>query len=130
MPTGKITDHFSWEEAKCRCGQCTGWGGNAVESEIVETAHWAEEVRAALGNLPMRVNSWYRCERHNREIGGAASSQHLLGKAIDFGIKTLSPATVQKMLIARWPDLVRGLGSYRGWSHIDRRDGEPAKWRG
>lgn len=130
MPTGDITEHFTWEEARCRCGQCTGWGGNTVESEIRETAEWAEKVRAALGNVPMRVNSWYRCPAYNRRIGGVQNSQHILGKAIDFSCRSLSPATVQKMLIPRWPELVRGLGSYRGWTHIDRRDGEPAKWRG
>lgn len=130
MPEGRITPHFTWEEARCKCGSCTGWGGNAIESEIRETAEWAEEVRKALGNVPMRINSWYRCRAHNQQIGGAPNSQHLLGKAIDFSVKTLSPRTVQVTLRPRWPDLVRGLGSYSGFTHIDRRDGEPEKWRG
>jgi len=78
----------------------------------------------------MRVNSWYRCAAWNKQVGGATNSQHLWGKAIDFTLKDLSPATVQKMLKARWPNLIKGLGSYRGFTHIDRRDGEPALWRG
>lgn len=130
MPTGAITEHFSWGEARCQCGKCTGWGDPHIEDSIRQTAEWAEEVRAALGNWPMRVNSWYRCAAWNKQVGGATNSQHLWGKAIDFTLKDLSPATVQKMLKARWPNLIKGLGSYRGFTHIDRRDGEPALWRG
>lgn len=130
MPQGQITEHFTWEEARCRCGACDGWGGPAIEAEIRRTAEWAEEVRLALGSVPMRVNSWYRCPAWNRHVGGVPNSQHLRGKAIDFSVKTLSPATVQKSLRPRWPELVKGLGSYAGFTHIDRRDGEPARWRG
>jgi len=127
--TGNITPHFTWEEARCHCGRCSGWGDGATQAAIRETATWAEKVRNALGNLPMRINSWYRCPAYNKAIGGASNSQHLLGKAIDFGTKTLSPRTVQSILRKR-RDLVIGLGAYSGFTHIDRRDPPPATWRG
>ena len=38
--------------------------------------------RAAWG-APVRVNSGYRCEAHNKEVGGATASRHLLGCAAD-----------------------------------------------
>ena len=129
MPEGAITEHFTWAEARCHCGECPGWGNSTTQAAIRRTAEWAEEVRAALGNVPMRVNSWYRCPAYNRKIGGASNSQHLLGKAIDFGTKTLSPRTVQNILSGR-RDLVVGLGRYRGFTHIDRREPPPATWRG
>lgn len=127
MPSGHITPNFTWEEARCRCGGCEGWNG--LEDAVRATAEWAEKVRLALGGLPMHVNSWVRCEKHNREIGGKPDSQHLLGRAIDFTVKELSPGSVQRILTAHFPSLVRGLGSYRGFTHADRREGEPARWR-
>jgi uncharacterized protein YcbK (DUF882 family) len=41
-----------------------------------------EPAREKLGG-PIIVNSGYRCERHNREVGGVANSQHLRGEAAD-----------------------------------------------
>lgn len=38
---------------------------------------------------PVIVNSGFRCARHNAEVGGAASSRHLIGCAAD--IKPLHP---------------------------------------
>lgn len=130
IPEGKITLHFSWAEARCRCGECDGWGDAAVQAEIRRTAEWAEKVRAALGDAPMRVNSWYRCPAHNAAVGGVSNSQHLLGRAIDFAMRDRTPAAVQRLLRRQWPHLVRGLGQYAGFTHIDRRESEPATWRG
>lgn len=41
-----------------------------------------DPVRAAFGK-PIKVNGGYRCEKHNKEVGGAKNSQHLLGQAAD-----------------------------------------------
>lgn len=128
MPSGLITPHFSWGESACHCGECEGWNG--LEEEVRSTAEWAEKVRLALGGLAIHVNSWVRCPKHNRAIGGEPNSQHLLGRALDFTTKELSPASVQRIMIAHWPGLVKGVGSYRGFCHVDRREGAPARWRG
>lgn len=45
---------------------------------------WSGAVAAAWRSAPgMRVTSWWRDPRHNREVGGSDSSQHLLGVAFD-----------------------------------------------
>lgn len=129
MPVGQISEHFTWGEARCHCGQCSGWGGLMGEREVTETAEWAETVRALLGGFAIHVNSWYRCKAYNRSIGGEPDSQHLLGRAVDISLKERSPRTVQSILAAH-RDLVIGLGRYAGFTHIDRRDGPPATWRG
>lgn len=36
-----------------------------------------------LRGAPLKVNSGYRCPALNKAVGGAASSQHLLGEAAD-----------------------------------------------
>ncbi len=41
-----------------------------------------DEAREIYGK-PMRVNSGYRTESHNRKVGGVDSSSHLKGLAID-----------------------------------------------
>lgn len=126
-PDEQITPHFRLYEFGCRCGRCLGFPDDL--DEIRETAEFAERIREALGNLPVRISSGFRCKAHNAEVGGASNSLHLEGKAIDFGVKTLSPRTVQAILSKR-RDLVKGLGKYPGWTHADRRDGPPATWRG
>ena len=43
-----------------------------------------EKVRSVLGNVPMKIDSGYRCEALNEAIGGAPASAHLQGLAADF----------------------------------------------
>ena len=127
MPKGRITEHFTWGEAACNC--CGRWPDH---DEIRATAEWMERVREVLGGRPLRINSWYRCRTHNARVGGEPNSQHLLGRAVDFTVKDLSPAAVAKLLRPHWGagKLIRGLGQYRGFVHADRRTGRPARWRG
>lgn len=70
-PNLKASEHFSYREAACRhCGEI-------ISLDVVrETAEWAEKVRAAMGGLPMHVNSWCRCKVHNTNVGGAPDSYH------------------------------------------------------
>jgi len=34
----------------------------------------------------LKITSGYRCEKHNREVGGSETSSHLKGLAVDIGI--------------------------------------------
>lgn len=129
MPTGFIEGtSFTWEEA--RCNHCGGLPEN--EQAVVNAARMMERVREILGGQPIRVNSWYRCAAHNKRIGGASDSQHLRGRAVDFTCKHLTPRQVQARLRRHWGEgkVVRGLGCYAGFSHVDNRPGEPAIWSG
>ena len=129
FPDEQLTPHFRLYELRCPCGQCGGFPDDLAE--IRKTAVWLEEVRAVLGGHRVHINSGWRCPAHNKAVGGVGGSLHLSGKAADISLRDLSPATVQKNLIAQWGPgkLIRGLGSARGYTHVDRRDGEPAKWR-
>ncbi len=65
---------FRPEEFQCRCcGQ-----GQPAQSLVL----WLDMFRAAWGG-PVRINSGFRCEKHNAEAGGAKKSRHLLGCAAD-----------------------------------------------
>lgn len=124
---GQITPHFSWEEAVCSCGCAMP---KAVREQVVLAAVMVEQVRAALGGRPMKVLSWYRCPKWNARVGGVPNSQHLLGRAIDFVVRGLSPEKTQAeiVLLNLYPGTVRGLGKYAGFTHIDRRTGPAVSW--
>jgi hypothetical protein len=70
---------FSFTEFRCQCG------GTLPGCEVIRVLR--QEIRAlevyreAFG--PVRINSGYRCPRHNARIGGARNSQHLYGAAVD-----------------------------------------------
>ena len=72
--------YFTMNEFECHCG-C-----RMPDSARVNIVALVEEVldpaREILGR-PIVVNSGYRCERHNRDVGGVRNSQHLRGEAAD-----------------------------------------------
>ena len=46
-----------------------------------------DPLREAYGK-PIYVNSGYRCEKHNKAVGGVPKSQHMLGQAADISVKS------------------------------------------
>lgn len=75
-------EHFTYKEASNNCGK--GFTGNATEKKNLRRGLWqAEALRHQLGDHPLKVTSGYRDKACNAQSGGASSSQHLTGKAID-----------------------------------------------
>ncbi|MBQ6203451.1 MAG: hypothetical protein IJK46_05095 [Prevotella sp.] len=66
---------FKMEEFRCRCCGSTG-SPQAVENIRALVENVLDPARERYGE-PIKVNSGYRCEKHNREVGGASQSQHL-----------------------------------------------------
>lgn len=114
-----ITKNFLKEEFACPCG-C---GENAISFRLI---YALQELRDAIGK-PITITSGFRCAKHNKEVGGAKSSQHLLGWAADifvahFPIKDLFEA------ILKIPTFRNGgIGVASGFIHVDIREGE-ARW--
>lgn len=67
-------EFFQPKEFRCPC--C---GGGQLAALLV---FFLDMVRRAWDG-PVIVNSGYRCERHNAEVGRVANSRHLLGCAAD-----------------------------------------------
>lgn len=73
----------------------------AVVTVMTMAASRMEVVRQVLKNMPILVNSWYRCLALNTAVGSKPTSQHLKGEAIDFVCPEFgSPLDIAKMLIA------------------------------
>jgi len=67
-------EFFRPEEFRCPC--C---GAGRPSAMLVL---FLDQLRKAF-NSPIRVNSGFRCAKHNAEVGGAERSRHLLGCAAD-----------------------------------------------
>ena len=80
-----LTAHFALEEL-C-CSQHREFD-NTPPPEVVGTlrltAARMEDVRRRLGGRVISVSSGYRSRPLNRAVGGAATSAHLTGHAVDF----------------------------------------------
>ena len=66
--------HFARGEMRCPC--C---GRGAVALALVLAL---EDLRTLYGR-PVRITSGWRCQTHNREVGGHPQSRHLIGCAVD-----------------------------------------------
>ena len=115
----RLSRYFAETEFACRC--C---GQVRVNPRLV---HLLEQLREQLGGKPVVVSSAYRCVAHNRAVGGAKQSQHLLGNAADVIVTGAAlrdvAAVAEKLGFA-------GVGRYNGFTHVDVRDGGKARWVG
>ena len=86
----------------------------------------------------VHITSGYRTAAHNKSVGGAKSSQHLLGRAADFYVEGVPVATVaayaETLLpgrggIGRYPKDAKHPKRMTGWVHIDTRTNK-SRWKG
>lgn len=122
----KLTAHFSKEEFECNDGSEMPL---QVFNNVIEVAENLEVIRAHF-NSPVTINSAYRSPVYNRSVGGAATSQHLSGRAADIVIDGVSPDEVAdaiEFLIDMGMMKEGGLGRYYTFTHYDIR-GEKARW--
>ena len=79
-------------------------------------------------NIP--ITSGFRDKSHNDAVGGASSSQHLHGNAVDLSLKGISEAEKAKVIADILADpRTGGIGHYDNESiHVDFRQGGRAAW--
>ena len=123
-----MTKNFSLKEFNSKDGSKMP---SEVYLNIVKLVGQLQFLRNYTGRA-ITVNSAYRSPEHNSKIGGALSSQHLLGKAADITIEGLKPAEVYRLideLIGMGLMLQGGLGLYekKGFVHYDIRKTK-ARW--
>ena len=77
--------NFKIQEFVCHCG-CEMPPEVKANIEAL-VANVLDPLREAYGK-PIYVNSGYRCEKHNKAVGGVPKSQHMLGQAADISVKS------------------------------------------
>jgi hypothetical protein len=83
--TTKLTAHFALEELACtQHREIDNRPPPDVVAALRTTAARMEEVRRLLGDRTISVSSGYRSPELNRIVGGARTSAHLTGRAVDF----------------------------------------------
>ena len=77
--------------------------------------HLLEPAREVVGSII--INSGYRNEAYNRQVGGVRNSQHLLGQAAD--IRPKDPTKFQLLVdFLKSHELTDQLLTGNGWLHI------------
>ena len=74
-----------------------------------------------LFNLPVIITSGFRCQKLNKIVGGSANSQHLVGCAADFKIKSLTPDKIIHKIKNTNNEYDQIINEYDKWVHISYR---------
>ena len=126
-----MTKNFNIDEFKCK-GNLRGCDCEMPDDVYKNIQELAENLQIIRDELqePIKINSAYRCENHNRKIGGSSKSQHVKGKAADIVVKNLTPDEVANALDnLQQGGFIKsgGLGRYDTFTHLDIR-GTEARW--
>ena len=84
----KLSENFKVSEFACKCGCSTV----KIDEKLVT---YLQKIRDHFG-VPITINSGYRCDTHNKKVGGASGSRHTKGQACDIVVKGIKPKEVAK----------------------------------
>jgi zinc D-Ala-D-Ala carboxypeptidase len=99
---------------------------NTPPPEIVPNlkrlAEGLEAVRAVLG-APLEISSGYRCAALNEAVGGSATSQHMLGLAVDFECPAFgTPLEIADAIRRSGLEFDQCILEYGRWVHLSFSD--------
>lgn len=113
----QLSANFKTSEFECKCkGYCDEC---KISKKLIDLL---QNIRSHF-NKSTNVNSGFRCELHNKNVGGSANSNHKKGCAADIRVSGIEPRTV-----AQYAEKlgIKGIGLYETdkdgyFVHIDTR---------
>jgi len=102
----------------------------AETANLIRLAGLLEDVKIALGNKPVMINSAFRSKQVNDAVGSKDSSQHRIGCAADIRIPQMTPDEVVRAIIAADLPYDQIIREFDRWTHIsvpNTPDGKPRK---
>lgn len=113
----QLSDHFLSSEFDCHSDECPM---TKINMELVEKLEELRSLAVSIlqRDVPIIINSGYRCESYNDKVGGVPGSQHLEGNAADIRLVGVDPGTV-----AAWAHLIgfHFVLRYDTFVHVDMR---------
>ena len=117
-----VTGHFMYSDFVCPC--CDRL---RIIPAFYRHVSLLEQMRNDLG-FDILINSGYRCQEHNAEVGGSPESWHLLF-ATDIRTEDNDPDKLKDLYKMALSLNFGGIGLYETHLHLDLRP-EEARWRG
>jgi len=118
----KLTPHFTLNEMKAsKTAEMLGiknepsW--QQIEALTLLCLKTLEPIRALVGK-PVRVTSGYRCQKLNKQVGGAQTSQHQKGEAADIHVDGLKTQELFDMIVASNIPFDQIIQEFDQWVHI------------
>lgn len=106
-----LTTNFKVKEFRCK----DGTDAILIDSTLVD---YLQKIRDWAGNS-VTINSGYRTESYNKQIGGASNSYHVKGRAADIAVSGKTPLEVAR----KAEELgMNGIIKYSSFVHVDTRD--------
>ena len=111
--------HFSLEELTTTVHRQFDNTPNADElANLVRLAKFLEQVKTALGDKPVMINSAFRSEAVNTAVGSRNTSQHRIGCAADLRVPGMTPDEVVKTVMAAGLGYDQIIREFDRWTHI------------
>lgn len=108
--------YFKMSEFACK----DGCGFVSMNEEFLAMIDKARE----LAGIPFVITSGCRCAKHNKAVGGVASSSHTTGHAADISASTgVQKYTIVKALMEAG---FKRIGIAKSFIHVDNDPGKPS----
>lgn len=125
--SSKISAHFNSNEFRCKCGKPHEF---KIDSNLIDKL---EELYSALNCSKIVISSGFRCEAHDKAVGGNGNGQHTKGTAADaccYG-QDGNPIS-SKIVCCKAQDIgltgIANINTSYTYTHLDVRSG--GKWYG